>query len=938
MKTTRNRLMATTMIGSAMALTLSSAPAFAQKAPVVEEIVVTGSRIARKDFIANSPVSTVTAEVIKATGNSNVEDILNALPQVVPGYTAASNNPSDGTATVDLRGLGSSRTLVLVNGRRMNPSNRSNTVDLNNIPTSLIEKVEIVTGGASAVYGSDALAGVVNFQLKQNFQGLEFTGKYGKSGLSDGERSDMSLIFGMNSAEGKGNVTGFVSYSDRNQVLPNADRAWSLVHVDGGSGTGINSGLNLVGTNKWAFSPTNKRYAFNQDGSARLFVNDFSLAPGTDRYNFSPVNPLMSPGQRFNMAFMAHYDINANLQAYAETFYTNSRNNAQLAPTPATNIKIPYNNAFVSSSLADILATRPDPTANMDLSRRMAEIGARVQNNDSHLYQFTAGLKGDLGHDWKTDAYYSYGRTEFGTDIKNDVSRSRLSAALAVGQGSSQTTCAASSLAIYPTCVPINLFGAGNITPQAANFIRLNFSDKTIFERQAVAFNASGPVVKLPAGDLSVAIGAEYRRDSLGYTPDAAKAAGDIYGFNAEKPVGGASSATEVYGEALVPLIANQPLIEYLGLELGARYSDYSSVGGVSSYKAALEYKPVSDLKIRTSFQRASRAPSVFELYQAGDQGFPSIKDPCTTVTLSTGAPRTLTPEIQAFCAAQLGYDPVVGNFVAQNSQIEAFSYGNPNLKQETSDTVTFGGVWTPASIPSLSVTLDYYDIKVQGYIGSLNGGVQGIVNACFASLDLTSAACNDTGIGLPLIYRDSVGNLKARSPLANVSELQTKGVDLAVSYRLDLPFASGFWGKSVKLDLQTTYLDSYKLDGIEYKGTIGSYNIASTLPEYKGNLRVGYDVGPVKLTYQGNYIGKMMNQGNLAVFEDGGYNNVDAYWYHDVNASWPVNDAVEVFGGIKNLGDKQPPVFNNPQDGNTDPNSYDVIGRYFYAGATLRF
>jgi outer membrane receptor protein involved in Fe transport len=929
---TRNRLLATTIIcGTAFA----ALPVMAQEAAgPVEEIVVTGSRIARKDFIANSPVSTVTAEVIKATGNTNVEDILNTLPQVVPGFTAASNNPSDGTATVDLRGLGASRTLVLVNGRRMNPSGRDATVDLNNIPTGLIEKVEVVTGGASAVYGSDALAGVVNFQLKQNFQGLEFSGQYGKSGLSDGERSDMSLIFGSNVADGKGNVTGFVSYSDRNQILPNADRAWSLVNAAGGSGTGLNGGLNKIALNPW----TGGRFAFNQDGSVRPFVNDFSLAPTSDRYNFAPVNPLLSPSERFNMAFLAHYDVTSDIQAYAEVFYTDSRNNSQLAPTPATNIQIPYNNAFVSPSLAALLDSRPDATANMDYSRRMAEVGARIQNNNSDVYQINTGLKANLPNDWKAEGYYTYGRTEFVNQIQNDVSRSRLSAALSAGPGASKTSCSAAALAIYPTCVPINVFGAGNISKQAADFIRLNFTDQAVFERQLVSANASGPIFKLPAGDLAVAVGAEYRRDSLSYTPDAAKASGDIYGFNAEKPVGGAFTVGELYGEALVPLIAAQPFVEYLGLELGARYSDYSSVGGVTSYKAGLEYKPVSDLRVRAMFQRSSRAPSVFELYQAGDQGFPAVVDPCSTKNLTTGADVTLSTAVRAFCTTQLGVDPVTAGFVAQNTQLESFSFGNPGLKEEKSDTVTFGAVWTPSYVPSLSVTVDYYTIKVEDYIDTLEGGASGIVKGCFASLNLSSAACNDTGIGLPLIFRDPAGSLKVRTPSANVSELETKGVDLSAAYMLELPFADGIWGKSLSLGLQLTYLDSYVLDDVEYKGTVGAYNISAALPEYKANLRVGYDIGPVRIAYTGNYIGKMENQGNIPAFDDGGYSNVDAYWYHDVNARWGVNDNVELFGGIKNIGDKEPPVFDNAPDGNTDPNTYDVIGRYFYGGVTLRF
>jgi iron complex outermembrane recepter protein len=943
--------------GAAFAALATAAPAFAQDAEV-EAVTITGTRIARQDFVANSPVSTVTAEDIKASGDLNTEEILNALPQVVPGLTAASNNPSDGTATVDLRGIGPQRTLVLVNGRRLNPSTRSNTVDLNNIPTRLIEKVEVVTGGASAVYGSDALSGVVNFVLKDDFEGIELTSQYGLSGYSDGEQSDTSILFGANVADGRGNVTGYVSYYDRDRILPNSDRPSLIVSNAGGSGTGLNGGLDNLALNCFGavdpsgvgpvaacgtYLPTSRR-SFDLNGDVRPFVNDFSLATG-DRYNFTSVNNLLSPAERFNIALMGNYDINANVTAFTEVFYTDSRNAAQLAPTPATGIQIPANNAFItdpspgtitSNSLRDLLNSRPNPNGPLNFSRRMAEVGARIETRDSDLWQINTGLRADLGNGWKADGYVSYGRTEFRVGVQNDVSRSRLSAALTSTNG---TTCSAAALAIYPTCVPINLFGGNSITTEAADFVRLNFSDLTVFERYIAQANVTGTLFTLPAGDVQVAFGTEYREESLSFTPDAAKAAGDIYGFNAERPVGGSQSVGEIYGEAIVPLVADVVGVNYLGLELGARWSDYSSVGNVMSYKFGAEYAPIEGLRFRAMYQQSNRAPSVFELFQQGDQGFPAVLDPCTTVNPGTGAARTLTAQVRAFCTTQLGFDPVTNNFVALNTQTEAFFYGNPGLSEEKSETVTAGIVWTPTFVPSLSVSLDYYDIKVEDYIGTRSGGTSGIVAACFAAADLTSPACFDAGIGLPLIYRDVAGNLKARAPLGNVSALQTKGVDFAVSYGWNVPWGGGdLLGDKLQIDLVLTHLDSYELDGIEYAGTIGSYNITAALPEWKANVRLGYDIGPVRVAYNGTYIGEMDNQGNIPDFQDGGYIGTDAIWYHDVSARWSVNDNVELFGGIKNLTDEDPQVFDNAPDGNTDPNSFDILGRYFFGGVTLRF
>ena len=969
-QTTRGRLLASTMIcGAAFAALAVAAPAFAQddSSAEVEAVVVTGSRIARQDFVANSPISTVTAEDIAASGDLNTEELLNALPQVVPGLTAASNNPSDGTATVDLRGVGPTRTLVLINGRRVNPSTRSNTVDLNNVPARLIKQVEVVTGGASAVYGSDALAGVVNFTLKDDFEGVELTTQYGLSAKSDGEQSDTSLMFGANVADGRGNVTGFISYYDRDRILPNGDRPELQVSAAGGSGTGVRGGLNNLALNCFgSVDPSgvgpvaacgtyvqsapgvtsNRRQSFNPNGTVRPFVNDPGLGPNSDRYNFTSVNNLLSPAERFNMALLAHYDINSSVTAFLEVFNTDSRNSAQLAPTPATGILIPFNNAFITdpspgavtgNSLRDLLNSRPNPTAPLNFDRRMAEVGARIETRDSDLWQVNTGLRADLGNGWKADGYVSYGRTEFNVGIQNDVSRSKLNAALTSTNG---VTCSAAALALFPGCVPINLFGENTITPAAANFVRLNFKDNTVFERYIVQANVSGSLFTLPAGDVAVAFGTEYREEVLTFDPDAAKASGDIFGFNAERPVGGSQSVGELYGEVVVPIVADAPFAHYLGLEAGVRWSDYSSVGNVVSYKIGGEYAPIEGLRFRAMYNRASRAPSVFELFQAGDQGFPAVADPCSTVNVATGAARTLTAPVRAFCTAQLGFDPVVGGFVALNTQTESFFYGNPGLNEEKSETVTLGVVWTPTFAEGLSVSLDYYDIKIEDYIGTLRGGVSGIVAACFAAANLAAPECNDAGIGLPLIYRDAAGNLKARAPLGNVSELQTKGIDFAVSYGWAVPWAGDMWGDKLQLDLVLTHLDEYTLDGIDYAGTIGAYNISAALPEWKANIRAGYDIGPVRFSYNGTYIGEMDNQGNLPAFggSANGYTGTDAVMYHDVNARWSVNDSVQLFGGIKNLSDEDPQVFDNAPDGNTDPNSFDIIGRYYYVGATLRF
>jgi len=953
--TNKAHLLRTTLFAALSASPALMGAAFAQVAdrPQVaavterDVIVVTGSRLASDDLVANSPIATVTAETIQDSGILALEQVLNTLPQVVPGFSATSNNPADGTSTVDLRGLGPQRTLVLVNGKRIAPATKAfAATDLNAIPSRLIERIEVVSGGASAVYGSDALAGVVNFILKRDFEGLEFGTQYGITEIGDGEQFDASVLMGTNFADGKGNITGFLSFYDRDFILPSEDREWSLVSNAGGSATGRARFDNQPGVNPFTPLPVSANcpgggasanLAFNDNGTVRGFCNDLDLGPNSDRYDFTPVNYLQSPAERLTAAILGRYEISDDLEFTLEAYFADNRNQSQLAETPATPVLVPINNVFLTPEARAALAGRPDPNAPGILRRRMIELGPRQQQHDNNLTQISTGLNWDIGGDWKLESYFSYGRTEFNDSIFNDVSRSKVAASLAA---TSTTSCGAALLAIFRDCVPINYFGQGTITQQGVDFIKLNFSDATTFERFIGSAVLSGPLFQLPAGSVDAAFGVERREDYLQYRPDAAHGSGDIFGFNAEKPVQGDFTVDEAFFETQIPVFKSDGLIRYAGLELGARYSDYSTVGGITSYKAGGEMELPADIRLRAMYQKANRAPNVFELFQAGDQGFPPFTDPCSTVNVNNGAARVLSADVRAFCTATMGFDPVTANFVQPNSQIEVFSFGNPDLKEEESDTMTAGVVWQPSYVPGLTATVDWYRIEVADFIGSLAGGPAGIVAACFEVADLNAPECRDERVG-PLVFRDATAELKVRVPLANVSALETEGVDVAVNYSLGLDFWRSrpeFMGDTLRFALQLGVVNSFVLDGIDYAGTAGAFNISLTAPEVKGSLQVGYDIGPVSLTYMGQYIGSMDNQGNIPEFDDGGYNTIDSFFYSSLNARWALNDTVELFGGVRNVEDKDPPVFDNSPDGNTDPNTYDVLGRNYYVGARVKY
>jgi len=907
---------------------------------VVEEVVVTGSRIRVRDYEAISPVTTVSAEAIQATGQLSVEEVLNKLPQVVPGLTASSNNPANGTSTVDLRGVGTPRTLVLINGRRLTPSTQTGVVDLNNVPVRLIERVEVVTGGASAVYGSDALAGVVNFIMKEDYQGFDIGLQHGVSAQGDGAQKQFDVLLGGNLGEDRGNVTVFASYFDRDSVLQSEREFTRVDRAQNGSATG-NARLPNVGLNPYPTvgnflggGSTSRDYAFNlnNNGGVRVWNNalpETSPDGQGDKYNFSPVNFLLTPGERINIGAMGNLRITDKLTAYMDVMYVDSRNAAQLAPTPAVNVPFDPDSPLLSAQARALMDARPDPNAPGFLTRRMTEIGPRLQENKSKLQQADVGFRGDLPFkDWQFDVSYQYGRTEFINVTHNDVSRSKFAAGL--------SNCPADYLRFVPGCVAVDAFGVGSITPEMANFIRLDFSDTTTFERQVLNASFNGSLAELPAGPLGFAVGAEYREDSSEYVPDLAKKQGDILGFNAAQPVEGSFDVTELFVETVVPLLKDLPAVESLSLEAGLRYSDYSSVGETTSYKAGLDWAPISSLHVRGMYQRAVRAPSVFELFQAGDKGFPSVNDPCAS-TRANGTTRVVPADVAAFCQDTWGIN--AATYTQTNGQIEALFYGNPNLSEETSDTLTFGFALTPEAIPDLNVSIDYYRIRVEDFVNTLEGGPTGVVLACFASLDINSDACFSPDLNEALVFRDAVGDLKARVPIANLSALETDGVDVNLNYKVPLGFRSERFANSLQINLLVTWLGSYELDKIDYTGSIGAYNISGAFPEYKANLRLGYRIGPVDLSYNLQYLDAMDNQGNIPAFEDDtGYQGVTGTFFHDLSARWDIKDSLDLTLGVRNLTDEDPKFFDSPIDQNTDPATFDTLGRFYFGSLRVKF
>lgn len=940
------RLMRSTVLTGAVAAAVAMSPAaFAQDAADEDRdtIIVTGSRIQRQDLVSNSPVTTIDAELIQQTGDLNIENILNEFPQIVPGANQSSNNPGGGQATVDLRGLGTARTLVLVNGRRFTPSDPTGVVDLNSIPPELIERVEVVTGGASAVYGSDALAGVVNFITLSDYEGFEVFGQYGLSEESDADRYTISAKFGANTADGRGNVTGAVSYFYRDNVLQ-SERDFSAVDNSGGSATGRvrldNSGLNPfpltptgVTLNSGADCGSARNIAFSDDGTARGFCNVLDV-DGGDRYNFSPVNNLVVPQERFAISTLGRYELFGDkAEAYFEGYFVNNEVANQLAPTPLAAsgtrqaLVTPGVTPFLDASALALLAARPDPNAPAVLRRRLTEAGPRIATFNSNVFNIVTGLRGEIVEGWNYDVFYSYQRSEFVNTLENDQSISRIQSSL--------DNCPVGS---PDGCLPIDFFSAGGLTPEAVDYISVNAITQQLFERNNFQANVSGELFQLPAGALALAAGFEYREDSLEFIPDDTFQSGDLTGFNAQQPIAGTTDVYEIYGEVVIPVLKDLPLVHAFNIEAGGRYSDYSteSVGGVTSWKAGGDWSLTEDFRIRGLYQRAIRAPSVFELFRAGDQNFPGYSDPCAGIA-PTGATVVVSAATQAACTAQFaafGLAYPGPTFTQTNAQFEQLLFGGPDLGEERSRTFTVGAVYTPSFIDNLTITVDYFNIQVDDVVGrrfagdSVFGSADGALDLCIAQGGVALApGAADPCFG---VRRLSNGDAQiAFSDLANLSDLETRGIDFALNYGFATDFLPSPVAGDFRFSVNGTRLLNFTFDGLDQTDT--NFGTGSSFPTWRFNARFNYQVGPLNTSWQTQFVGEVSDANGVPVSHR---------LYHDFGLQYELGENYQFSFGINNVFDRQPPEFSflASTQANTDPGQYDVIGRYYFVGLRARF
>lgn len=986
----RKRLLASTLFISAVAAAspvcaqvtepVESAPD-AQSEPVASgDVTVTGSRIARPDLEVASPVNVIGSEEIALRQPNSAEDLLRDLPSVRPSLGPAVNNGSDGSASVNLRGIGDNRTLVILDGRRIVPFGLDGVVDLNVIPTGLVERVDVVTGGASSVYGADAVAGVVNFITRRNFSGVEASGNYRVSERGDAVQYRADILVGANMDEGRGNVVLGLGYGDRRALLQ-TNRQISQFPISSVNGqfngstgavpaifqSGLQSATNPNGL------PTSGFGAVIDPATGR-----FRAATQADTFNTNIGTYFLTPLERFNIYAAGRYEVADGIEFYTTGMFTRNRAELALAAsgTFGNAYDLPLNNPYLPAgaraqlcaannitvadcNAAAAVTTGTARTVRVIPSRRFLEYGPRGNPIESTMFQVQAGLRGDIFEGLKYDISAQYGETNQNQARVNWGSSSKVQQALLAYRNAAGTPVCSNAA---NGCVPLNLFGSlGSITPDQIGFIDLDAQIRRLVKQSVVTGSVSGDLFGLTSpfatNPIAFSIGGEYRKITAQATPDApSQIQGEVLGTGARTPPDfGTYNVKEAFGEIIIPVI-DDSFIYKATIEAGIRYSDYSTTGGSTTWKAGGSIEPIQGFKFRGMYQKAVRSPNILELFQSPVQGLSNLTvDPCQ------GANPTAS---RALCEATGAPAGTYGGISQPSSgQINVTTSGNPLLDVERATTYTLGGVFTPGFVPRLSITVDYFNIKIRDLISAPSQN--DILNGCYSTTLNPSQTPNAF---CTLIRRNPLtGSLNGAGETpgvilgsSNLGRLETAGIDLGVNYRQ--PIGED---QSLNFAFNGTWLDYYHIQATPNsinRDCTGVYSTSCTNPraEWRWNARAGFQTGPLDLSLLWTHTSSVRLEPAastpapaLTTPQFGGpnpatvldaYERIKAYNYFDLAIRFNATDNFELGLLVENLFDKQPPLvgagvggtsFNN---GNTFPTIYDVVGRSFTISAKAKF
>jgi iron complex outermembrane recepter protein len=943
----------------------------AQKEGVVrlaDEVTVTGSLIPRKDLTALSPVAVVDVQEVTYQGTGRVEDLIQQLPQAFAAQNSSISNGASGTATVQLRNLGAVRTLSLLNGRRMASGDAySTSADLNFIPSALVKRVDILTGGASSAYGADAVAGVVNFMLDTEFEG--FRGEVMWNGYQHNNSNDLAqqintargytaptgsiwdqggynfnLGVGGKFGEGsKGHATAFVDFRDVAAITKDRrDYTNCSVQTMGATGPACGGsatweyGRFLGATGDYVLDPrTNNTTTFRKRVS-------------TDVFNFAPYNFMQRNDRKWSGGAFVNYRFSEKVEPYTEVMVMHDYSDAQIAPSGSffSTATINCDNPMMSAQQrALICGTQTSGTAEMFLGRRNVEGGGRNDNLKHTNFRLLAGLRGDLNPQWSYDVYGMRAQVDSPSVYSNDFLVSRLENALdVVGTPGQPSTwqCRSGDAG----CAPYNVFSIGGVTQEAINYLQVPYMYSSGTTTQMLAGLLRGDLgFKFPSAteNVELAFGGEMRKESLFVAPDFIRASGLGAGAGGPtNPVDGSYQTNEAYAEMRIPIVQDVSGFHDLNLELGYRFANYKAIGQSAknngSWKAMLSWAPVGSFRLRGGMNRAVRAPNVQELFAPQGIGLGGSEDICAGPSPSASREQCARTGVSAG-----QYGNILENPAGQYNSLDG---GNPLLDVETADTMTAGFVWTPKSITGLTVTADYFDIKIDQTISS------------FAPDD-TIKACAESGNAdlCRLIHRDARGTLWLTndaytiSTNQNIGTVASRGFDLSASYPLNLG-NHGFInfaivGSTVLENRETTPLYDYDCAG--YMGN--QCGIPS--PAWRHRMRASWNT-KFKATFSlgWRYISGVKNDdlsedsdlGNPALvkrLELNGSDKIPAYNWFDVVAGYKFTDKLNLTIGCNNVFDKEPPLGSGLSDIDYGPGfygTYDYLGRSLFANLQFQF
>jgi outer membrane receptor protein involved in Fe transport len=926
------------------------------------EVLVTGSLIGQRQNTPSTPIVTMGSAAIKSTGAVTLEGALSQLPQFGAGSGSTTNGFfASGQASLNLRGLGPSRNLVLLDGHRMQPDAIDQSVDINMIPPALIESVDVITGGASAVYGSDAVAGVVNFRTKKHFSGVQLDAEYAPTQSYGGAPQEYTLTAGGNFADNRGNAVVSVDYTKRGAIpflaVPFDRQFPGYTEFHSGQGTYEPAGnspsqaaIDSLFASYGATPPPNTALlGINPDDSLFAATNGLSnfkgglaLRPDGQQIAYTLIDStVQTPLERYVLFGRSTYDITDDISAYAQVHFVNYTSDT-LAESGNTTLSIPVTNPFIPGDLATLLASRADPTAPLSWDKRFYEAGPRDFNRTFNMFQFEAGLSGGIEPihaDW--DLYGSRGTTNIQEKVYGSVVGDALNALIDAPDGGN-SICAGG----------YDPFGLTRLSQACLSYLTRTPLQVTKLTQDIVQATLRGPLWKLPMGEIRYAVGVDYRRNGFDYSPDSDIALGTIVGVPSAGPSSGTSSVKEEYAEVRVPLLTDEPLAKAADLDIAYRHSNYNLAGAINAYKADFTWTIFQPVRLRGGYERAVRAPNVGELFLAPSSDFAQIGeptagggDPCNYNSPARQGPNAA--QVRALCLAQ-GISPsLIDAYYYGNTDVPSVDEGNTKLTPETADTYTAGVVLTaPPDHPLISrmqLSLDYYDISVKKVIGVLPGGLS--LDKCF-NLDGSNPSYSSANQYCQLLTRDPVtgGITSLLQVTANLGALKTRGIDAEYDWSFGLQSLGVPSSGVLELKTVASRLIDYEVQALpggpfsDYTNTVspptgGSYG---SLPKWKDVTTIGYVQGSWSAGARWRYIGAMRSLDTVSNPQST-TPGTTAYSLFDLFGSWDVSEHLTVNAGVNNLMNRQPMVVDGIP-GNTEPSTYDILGRSFFVAASARF